>query len=298
METTTTSTQNASAANNNVYGIVNDKIIALLEKGTVPWRQPWHLAGIPCNLLSRRPYTGINLMLLASLGYERNFFITYKQLQSIGGKVIRGEKGHLVCFWGKSTEENGEKPKPLFRYYWVFNVAQCENIPEDKMPPTIYRQTVSIEACENIVTNMPNCPTIQYKQHKAFYDPLKDIVNMPKQKTFESDEAYYSTLFHELVHSTGHRNRLNRPDLIQMSEFGSEPYSHEELVAEMGTCYLQSCVGIESQIEQSAAYIQNWLQVLKNDKKFIFTASAQAQKATDYILKIQRETDDDATSED
>ena len=121
---------------------------------------------------------------------------------------------------------------------------------------------------------------------------MHDYVNMPKQKSFETDAAYYSTLFHELIHATGHNKRLNRKDLIQMAEFGSEPYSHEELVAEIGACYLQSLTGIEERFEQSTAYIQGWLNALKNDRKFIFSASNAAQKAVDYILNQKADVEE------
>jgi antirestriction protein ArdC len=140
---------------------------------------------------------------------------------------------------------------------------------------------------------MHNQPIIQHKEQRAWYNPVSDIVNMPKMKTFESSESYYVTLFHELVHSTGHISRLNRKDLLQMSELGSVAYSHEELVAEIGTCYLQSVANITTEFEQSVAYIQGWLQQLKNDRHFIFSASTQAQKAVDYILNVHPEVKED-----
>jgi antirestriction protein ArdC len=300
----TTSTSKDTMQQKDVYALVNDKIIQQLERGVIPWRQPWLDAGIPCNLISRKPYRGINLLLLAGLGYEQNFFLSYKQVNDLGGRVKRDEKGHIVTFWAylDKNEENSEaeetengKKKRVLRYYVVFNIAQCEKIPEDKLPTKYIRPTTSIPACEAIVENMPKCPAIRFKENRAYYDPIKDYINMPKQKSFTSDEAYYSTLFHELVHSTGHYNRVCRKGIIEMSEFGSDAYSHEELVAEIATCYLQSCTGITSEFEQSAAYIQSWLWKFKNDKRFIFSASSQAQKATDYILDIKI---DDSTKDD
>lgn len=302
MEATTTSNDNVQKKD--VYAIVTEKIIEQLEKGTVPWHVPWHSAGIPCNLISRRPYRGMNLMLLACYGYEQNFFLTFSQLKELGGKVKKDERGHLVVFWKRPEKSEGvevkdeNEKKAVLRYYIVFNISQCENIPEDKLPSTPYRIPASISACEDIVSNMPKRPVVKFKEHRAYYDPLKDFINMPKQKSFESDEAYYSTLFHELVHSTGHHSRLDRKDLLQMAEFGSEAYSHEELVAEIATCYLQSYTGITSQFEQSAAYIQGWLWKLKNDKRFILSASTHAQKASDYILNVQGEPDEETPKED
>jgi antirestriction protein ArdC len=174
----------------------------------------------------------------------------------------------------------------MLRYYIVFNVSQCENIPERYLPSK-ERETKEIPTCEFVVENMPECPVIKHKEQKAYYSPSLDFVNMPKKKSFNSDSAYYSTLFHELVHSTGHEKRLNRQSLVKNEKFGSETYSLEELVAEIGTCYLQSLTGITSEFEQSSAYIQGWLQKLKNDKRFIFIASNQAQKAIDFMLNVK-----------
>lgn len=276
-----------------VYAIITDKIIEQLEQGTVPWRKPWYDGGVPTNLISKRPYRGINIMLLTMLGYEHNLFLTSKQLNDIGGSIKPEEKPHLVVFWNypekaaEGEEEEPEKKKTAtLRYYTVFNVSQCDGIPA-KMIPVISRVASPDATCKLIVNGMPNKPRIQHKEQSAYYDPLKDYVNMPKQTTFESDGAYYSTLFHELVHSTGHHARLNRKDLIQMSEHGAEAYSHEELVAEIGACFLQSHGGITGEFEQSAAYIKGWLDVFKGDRRFIFSASSAAQKAVDYILDIQ-----------
>lgn len=295
METKTAFPKNDNGQKD-VYTIVTDRIIDQLNKGTVPWRKPWASAGVPANLISQRPYSGINLMLLACLGYERNLFLTSKQLNHIGGTLKPDEKPHLVVFWNyfeKDEEDNesegkGKKKMPYLRYYTVFNVAQCEGIPEKYMPVAA-RQAFTIDSCEAIVKGMPLCPQIKHKEQRAYYDPLRDYVNMPKKASFEDDTSYYSTLYHELVHSTGHRNRLNRKDVIEMTEFGSEPYSHEELVAEIGACYLQSFSGIEEQFEQSAGYIQGWLTKLQNDRKFIFSAAKHAQKATDFILNVKPE---------
>lgn len=272
-----------------VYAIITDKIIEQLNTGTAPWRKPWAGAGIPTNLISKRPYRGINTLLLSMLGYENNYFLTSKQLNDIGGAIKPDEKPHLVVFWNfpevevEEDDQNTNKKKPMLRYYTVFNIGQCDGIPESYVP-SIDREVVSNVACKVLVNNMPNCPRIQHKEQRAYYNPLNDFINMPKQASFNTDDSYYSTLFHELVHSTGHSSRCNRKDLIQMSEFGVTHYSHEELVAEIGSCFLQSHVGIVDEFEQSATYISGWLEVLKNDRRFIFSASSAAQKAVDYIL--------------
>lgn len=286
----------AKTQKKDVYGIITEKIIEQLEKGTVPWRKPWTGAGIPTNLISNRPYRGINVMLLSMFGYEHNLFLTSKQLKELGGSIKPEESPHLVVFWNFPEQKEGEEDdheddsntkqkKPSLRYYTVFNISQCEGIPPQYIPKND-REVKPNAACKVVVNTMPNKPRVQHKEQEAYYNPLKDFINMPKQSSFKTDDAYYSTLFHELVHSTGHPSRCDRKDLIQMSEFGLAHYSHEELVAEIGSCYLQSHVGITDEFEQSTAYISGWLEVLKNDRRFIFSASTAAQKAVDYILNV------------
>jgi antirestriction protein ArdC len=280
-----------------VYAIVTNQIIAQLEKGVIPWRKPWADAGPPQNLLSKRLYKGINIWLLNGLSYDRNLFLTYNQLGEIGGKVKKGEKGHLVVFWkiiDKSEEENTEKNEEakktsLLRYYWVYNIAQCENI--DGHIPNVSEQNIKpILSCESIVEGMPQPPQIIHKEPDAYYHPGKDYVNMPKKKTFISSEAYYATLFHELIHSTGHASRLNRKGVTEMTPFGSDIYSTEEIIAELGTCYLTSVSGIAPvTFENNAAYIQGWIEHLKDDQRVIVYASMQAQKSTDYVLNLKDE---------
>ena len=288
-----------------VYAIVTDRIIEQLEKGSVPWRKPWTDAGLPANLVSKKAYRGINLMLLSMLGYEHNWFVTAKQLQELKGSIHPNEKPHMVVYWNfqekkeeSEISEHDEKEfkRPVLRYYVVYNVAQCAGI-EGKIPVMPAREVSSIEACEQIVAGMPNPPIIKCKEPRAFYNPMIDLVNMPKQSTFESDDSYYSTLFHELVHSTGHHSRLDRLGLVQMSEFSGakHAYSFEELIAEIGSSYLQSYSGVTGQFDQSAAYIAGWLQVLKNDRRFIFTAASAAQKAVDYILGASGEFEETPT---
>lgn len=282
---------NTSSAKLDVYQIVTDRIIELLEQETVPWQKPWVDVGIPMNLISKRPYRGINLWLLLSLDYERNLFLTWDQLKKLGGSVNKGEQGHVVIYW-KTTQkkddlEEGEKGKnvPLLRYYKVFNIAQCRDLPQDLIIAPSTKEVEPILECESILHSMPQCPEIKHKEQKAFYHIEADYINMPKKKSFKSMESYYSTLFHELVHSTGHEKRLNRPTITEMAEFGSEPYSIEELVAELGSAYLSSFTGIlNAGIQNSAAYVNGWLAKLRNDKQFMVQASGQAQRAVDFII--------------
>ncbi len=307
MERTAAKQQPNIASRKDVYAIVTERIIQQLEKGTVPWRQPWTDAGIPRNLISKRPYRGINVMLLSMLGYEQNLFLTFNQVQELGGHVRKGEHGHIVVFWSyldaaqkgreEAETETGKRKVPYLRYYMVFNVGQCEGIPQGKVP-AITRATLSpIPVCEQIVQEMPMRPLVRHTGGQgAFYDAMHDYVNMPLFNSFESAEGYYAILMHELVHSTGHGSRVGRKDLFKMAEFNTlEAYSHEELVAEIGSCYLLSFAGITNRIAQSADYIKGWLSELKSDTKFIFSAATQAQKATDFILNLPAEVIEEQT---
>ena len=284
-----------------IYTLVTNRIIEQLQKGTIPWRKPWAEAGQPQNLVSKRLYRGINVWLLATLGYANNLFLTYNQLTQIGGKVKRGEKGHMVVYWNvlnKAKEETKEsttetKRVSILRYYFVFNIEQCENLESFLLESPEKFNTVIIP-CEKVVNEMPNAPKIQFKEPGAYYHPVKDYVNMPKLKTFINSEAYYATLFHELVHSTGHKNRLDRKEVQSMTPFGSDIYSTEEIIAELGTCYLTSITGIAPiTFENNAAYIQGWIERLQNNPSVIVYASKQEQKATEYILSVKQEESDE-----
>lgn len=281
-----------------VYEIVTNRIIELLEQDIVPWQKPWNEAGIPMNAISKRPYRGINHWLLLSLDYDRNLFLTWDQIKKLGGSVNQGEHGHVIAYWKinkkealPKSEENGKeetKNIPLLRYYKVFNIAQCKNLPEGFVEPVVKAEIEPINECEAVIHAMPRCPEIRHKERKAFYHRVDDYINLPKQKSFKENEGYYHVLFHELVHSTGSEKRLNRTTITEMAEFGSEPYSMEELVAELGSSYLCSFTGIlTGQIRNSAAYIKGWLKQLRDDKRFIVRASAYAQRATDFILNIK-----------
>ena len=271
------------------YAIITDRIVVQLEAGVVPWRKPWHgKAGIPKNLASGKEYRGVNVFLLHCLAYESPYFLTFKQAKQRGGHVWKGEKGCPVVFWkwlDVEEQESGEpKRVPLLRYYIVFNVVQCEGVeaPALDVPE---REHTPVEAAERIVTAMPKRPAIRHGHSGASYSPVQDIVKMPRPEVFESEEAYYSTLFHELTHSTGHASRLDRKLDCDLAAFGSPDYSREELVAEMGAAFLCGKVGIlDRRLDQSAAYIDGWLRRLRNDRRLVVTAAAQAQRAADYIL--------------
>jgi len=296
--------QNTSSKTIDVYELVTNRIIELLEAGTIPWQKPWTNAGMPMNLLSKRSYRGINLWLLHSLNYERNLFLTWKQLKSLGGSVLQGQHGHIVVFWKavkKQPEELGKdkQPKmvPMLRYYKVFNVEQCKDLPTKMLEPVEPVQFDSILECESLVQGMPDPPFIKHAGQQAFYHKLDDYICMPLKKSFKSSIGYYSTLFHELIHSTGAEKRLSRKTLTDMVPFGTESYAQEELIAEMGSAFLCHFTNIlPNEIKNTAAYLKNWLEVLRNDKRFVVLASGQAQKAVDYILDIKEKESEEINS--
>ncbi|TWJ13679.1 ArdC family protein [Geobacter argillaceus] len=281
----------------NVYEIVNSRIIDLLERGTIPWRKPWATSqGMPRNLASMKEYRGINVFLLACQQYSSPYWLTYKQAEERGGHIRKGEKSTMVVFWKlldrsnsaadeNSTEDSGVSGRvPLLRYYNVFNFEQCENIASPSSETPTYQFT-QIERSEQIIKNMTNRPEISYGGNRASYTPVSDKIRMPYEDRFEKSEEFYSVLFHELGHSTGHQSRLGRKEVVERHEFGSEEYSAEELCAEFCSSFLCGVAGISNQtIELAASYIDGWLNVLKKDKKMLVVAAARAQAAADYIL--------------
>jgi antirestriction protein ArdC len=286
--------------------LVTDKIIALFEQGIIPWQKPWKDAGIPMNLLSKRAYKGINLWLLNALGYAKNYFLTWEQIKTLGGSVNKDEKGHMVVFWKmvkRKPEELDDrgvaKTTPMLQYYKVFNIAQCRDIPTTLIP--VVDETVEplnpVLECEAILNTMPDMPQISFKgKAAAYYNVELDEITLPKMKDFKSNHGYYATLFHELIHATGAEKRLNRKTLVDRVPFGTPCYAQEELVAEMGAAFLCQFTGILStEITNTVAYLDNWLGVLKNDKRFIIQASGAAQKAVEFILNSKAEdTNDEA----
>jgi len=278
---------------NKVYEIVTSKIVEMLEKGVIPWRKPWSAPGepaMPVNLVTGRPYRGINAFLLHACGITP-YWLTYRQAKQLGGNVKRGEHGVPVVYWNwiekeVVDEDSGEtktKNIPFLRYYTVFNLSQTEGI---KSPdPVTNTDFQPIAIAQSVIDGMPNPPSIRHGGNRAFYRPRTDEIVLPLPGAFDSEEYYYSVAFHELVHATGHPSRLNRKSIAKLSPFASTDYSKEELVAEMGAAFLCAHTGIEQKtLDNSAAYIQGWLESLRNDKRLVVSAAAQAQKAADFIL--------------
>ena len=278
------------------YQIMTDRICGLLEKGEIPWRRPWKQNGglMPRNLKSGKEYRGINVFYLACAGFSSPYWLSYKQAEDFKLQVRKGEHGFPVVFWKWLNVKDGktgqDKRIPLLRYYTVFNVEQCDgidNLPASKIPARhdVPLAFAPIERCETVVAGYQNPPTVRTGESRAYYRPSMDLVNMPPRETFESVEAYYSVLFHELGHSTGHESRLKRDGITDPAMFGSHEYSKEELVAEMTAAFLSGHCAIDgATVENSAAYIQGWLKRLRNDKSLLVSAAAQAQRAADLIL--------------
>jgi antirestriction protein ArdC len=266
---------------NTVYEIITAQIIAQLEKGVVPWRQPWR-TGLPKNLVSGKVYRGINLFLLSIVNEEH--FVTRKQAEELGGRVRC--KGFPVVFWKVLERENpksGEIERiPLLRYYKVYPVSGVEGL---EVPAANAAPVAPIDAADEVVRNMPDPPAIRYGGSGACYFPSRDEVQMPAMQNFTDSEEFYSTLLHELAHSTGHQNRLDRVGVTSNWAFGSHEYSEEELIAEMTSSFLCGFAGIgQKTMPNSAAYIGGWLRKLQADPRYIIKASSKAQKAADYIL--------------
>lgn len=270
-----------------VYDIINERITALIEAGTNPWRKPWNAAAQkpPQNLMSRKPYRGLNILMLGLAPYESPYWLTFNQARAAGGTVKKGEKSSIAVFWKLfETDDRAtgkKKNVPMLRYYRVFNAEQCENVPAPSVDVPTFDNN-PIDAAERILAAMPNAPAIKHDDKaRAFYHPSRDFVNMPPRERFENAAGYYATLFHELTHSTGHTSRLAR-DLS--GTFGDTSYGREELIAEMGGAYLCGLAGIsEDTIENAAAYLDSWRKLIKQDKRAVVVAAGAAQKAVDFI---------------
>lgn len=294
---------------NNVYQMVTDRIINQLEQGLIPWHKPWtgvSLAdGGAISYTSRKPYSLLNQMLLGKAGE----YLTWKQVQDLGGKVKKGAESQMVVFFKMvvvedkkpasptapedKPEEKKQKLIPMLRYYRVFHIDDCEGIKSkikagEPMPDNDLQP---IERAEAIIADyLARESTLKFQNdkpsQKAYFSPSADKVVVPMMSQFELVEEYYSATFHELTHSTSKDSRCNRPEGCTNILFGSKDYIREELVAELGSAMLCNVAGIDSEkaFKNSVAYIQSWLRALKNDNKMIVWASSRAEKASKYIL--------------
>lgn len=281
----------------NVYEIITNRVIEELEKGVCPWKKPWLTSIAPLNFKSKKTYRGINLLLLSMLGNQSPYYLTFKQIKDLGGTLKAGSSGCPITFWktyqkkvendldDEDLDDESYKTRFILRYYTVFNAKDIEGIDFPKIKIGEKLDFNPIQEAEKIVENYPNRPEIIDGYKSAAYVRSLDVVTMPTKDVFISEESYYATLFHELIHSTGNKERLDR-DLGK--SFGDEAYSKEELIAELGSCFLCAIAGIsnETTFNNSAAYIDSWLNKLKKDNRLIISASAQAQKAVEHICNL------------
>ncbi len=266
---------------------VTQAILDALDKGVCPWKMEWR-GGRPMSIDGYR-YRGINSFLLSISDYDDNRWLTVHKANELGGNVKKGEHGQLVILWKKSqyTKENPETGEEevhkglLLRGYTVFNVEQCEGLPErfTKSTPTVGEPLAEANA---IWEGYEDGPSLDYRGARAYYRPSTDEIVLPKPERFNTAEAFYSTLFHEAIHSTGIKARLSRPDFEKRDY---ESYGTEELVAEMGAAMLCAECGIQSTLENSAAYCKGWAEAIRqNPANMIIKVASQAQRAADYIL--------------
>ncbi len=276
-----------------LYAEVSARIIAELEAGATPWVKPWSAtpgANTPCNAVSNRPYSGCNVVLLwmaQAAGYRAPRFLTFKQALELGGNVRKGERGTKVYFVKQlqvrdegADDNSSTRLVPMMREYTVFNVDQCESLPDGintGKPVRVRNPDTRDELADAFL-----CATsadIREGHGEACYIPSRDFVSMPAFAGFKGADHFYNVAFHELTHWTGHKARLDR-DL--WNRFGSHAYAAEELVAELGAAFLCAEFGFDGDV-RNAGYIANWIELLKADKRAFFTACSRASKATDYL---------------
>lgn len=288
----------------NLYRDITDKIMAELERGIVPWVQPWTSGsqlcplGLPVNGLTRRSYSGINILLLwlalGERGFASPYWVTFKQCIAMGGVVRKGEKGAHVYFADKfvpqkekvRAEEAGDEPNAIafLKRYTVFNADQCDGLPKGLIAQPVARPEWQIvpEAEALIAATGAD---FRIGGDQAFYVPAQDFIRIPQPSDFTDTINWYRTAFHELGHWTGHKTRLDRN---LTTKFGTQDYAREELVAEMATAFVCASLGIVPTVRH-ADYVGNWLQILKEDAKAIVRAASLASKASDFILAFRSE---------
>lgn len=270
--------------NNQVcYEKITERILEELDKGKVPWKQPWN--GFPRNYFSKREYNGINCLMLMALNQGKSCeWATFHQISEHGYKVNKGAKGVPIVYTNRISIEieeeelDEETPKtktfPILKYYYVFNISDTD-IPLPKY------ETIELPTCEEVANELLlKLGIITLKGHSCSYNLKDDYITIPPKEDFESSEEYYVCLFHEIIHATG--KRLGRE---MNPNFMDEAYCKEELIAEIGATFLASHCGIESSIlKNSASYIRGWRDAISKDKRLIVNAASKAQQAVDWLL--------------
>ncbi len=285
-----------------IYETITNRIVADLERGVRPWMQPWngeHAAGRITRPLRGNgiPYRGINVIMLwaeaMEKGYSAPIWMTFKQAQELGAHVRKGERGSLVVYAStlhrtdrdEASGEEIERDIPYMKGYTVFNVEQIDGLPEQYTLPaqTVLDPVERIEHADAFFA--ATGANVRHGGSLAYYTQGEDRIQMPPFETFRDTESYYATLAHESVHWTKHKKRLDRD--LGRKRWGDEGYAAEELVAELGAAFLCADLTITPEVrEDHAAYIGNWLKVLKDDKRAIFTAAAHAQRAVDFLQQV------------
>lgn len=274
----------------NIYDMVTERIIEELDKGIIPWFKPWTGTAGAWSRATGRPYSLLNQWLMPTGEYA-----TFNQIKKEGGHVNKGSKGYPVVFFkpmqieeqDKETGETKTKTIPVLRYYTVFNIAEQTDLEPKHNKEEIATTAEPLEMLENIKQGYINREHLTFrsmKTNKACYSPMSDTVTVPLIEQFDTTGGYYSTVFHELAHSTGHASRLNRLNVL--AHFGSDDYGKEELIAEITAAAVLNETGIETTatMKNTAAYIQNWRNAIKADNKMVVHASSKAQKAFELIM--------------
>lgn len=269
---------------------IAQKIIDSLESNNIPWKKPWTSLN-PKNLVTQKEYRGINTVLLSMVPSSYPFFATFNQVKAAGGSIKKGSKSVPVYFYSpvsKTVEENGEEKESRYFLMKQYNVFTCDDI--EGIDFSLFIDPVldfkPVFQAETLINSYLEAEKIKLLQGSgAAYSIMDDYIVMPKKETFYSEDAYYSTIFHEMTHSTRHKNRTARD--IKPNQFGSKDYTFEELVAEFGAAMLATYCGVSTQLEegQNAAYIKSWLKNIKEDPTIVYKAASKAQNAVDYILK-------------
>lgn len=285
------------SASTTAYDKITATIIEALESGNVPWQKPWKTIK-PCNAITGKPYRGINPFLLGLSGmtFADHRWVTYKQAIELGGNVKKGEKSTWIVFFSPNVKKDGDG-KVLSAYwimksYFVFNVEQCEGL--TKLAP-LEVSNVEVDAnivAEEIWAKYADKPEVQ-NGGLACYSPKLDKITMPRREDFTDNAHFYATLFHEGAHSTGHESRLNRKSVTESDGFGGYVYSQEELIAEFSSAFLCAEAGLDMPtFDNTVAYIQNWIQALKDDHSLVVKSAAAAQKVADYMMGVSAQSTD------
>lgn len=273
-----------------LYADVTARILQSMEAGVIPWKQSWQSGGlpIPMNAISNRPYSGVNVLLFwlsADRGYQRPRYVTFKQALESGGNVRKGEHGTTVVFFKQlkvadKAKESGEKTIPLMRAYTVFNVAQCDGLP-DHVTNGEMAAPLNQDQREAMAEEFIKASGADFREGvgNPCYVPSKDFISMPGFAAFKTSPDFYGVAFHELTHWTGAKHRLDRDF---SGRFGTKAYAAEELVAELGAAFLNAEFGFED-TEGHAAYLASWIELLREDSRAIFTAASKASKAAEYL---------------